>query len=102
MQFSHSDARDLAQEAFDQWLRWNPSKREPVIDASRCTDESTKLSMSDACKLVWNDTGIVPGYIVDSLVTEELPIKSRTYAACARAIVRDVREKLAKAIRKAA
>jgi hypothetical protein len=93
--FSYSDARDIACEAFDAWVRWHPAlgHPEPMIDCSQHTDEPTELSMSDACRLVWNDTGTVPGLYCDPLITEQLPIKRRTYAACARAIVKDVREK---------
>jgi hypothetical protein len=36
-------------------------------------------------------TDIVPGSVIDQLLDEGLGIKSRTYAACARAIVEDIK-----------
>jgi hypothetical protein len=41
--------------------------------------------------MVWNCTDIVPGDIADRLVREGLGFQTRTYAACARAILADIK-----------
>ena len=52
--------------------------------------EPHEITVSRACKLVWNCTDIVPGLLMDQLLNEGLAVKRRTYAACARAIVEDI------------
>jgi len=52
------------------------------------------IPISRACTLVSNCTDIVPGDLVDRL-SSDLGLKSRTYAACARAIHAGIRSRLA-------
>jgi hypothetical protein len=85
-----SEARDFACHAFDQWMRWNRTTQPEPTETWETNHGEVTLTISQACKLVWNDTGIVPGIYVDPLITEELPIRRRTYAACARAVYRNV------------
>ncbi|MGY8669124.1 hypothetical protein Q3C01_43150 [Bradyrhizobium sp. UFLA05-109] len=54
-----------------------------------------QISISRACGLVWNCTDIVPGDLFDQLQdaasTYEPAIKMRTYAACARYILGNIK-----------
>jgi hypothetical protein len=54
-----------------------------------------QTSISHVCGLVWNCTDIVPGLFVDRLLREGVEIQSRTYAAIARAILADIKRKIA-------
>jgi hypothetical protein len=81
--------RDAACEAFRTWVTWNPNDPEPTVEYEIHYEPHT-IPISKACKLVRNCTDIVPGDLVDALLCEGLDIKSRTYAACARAIVADI------------
>jgi hypothetical protein len=83
--------RDTAMAAFEAWLGWDYSDPEPTVEYE-IHYEPHQISISRACGLVWNCTDIVPGWIIDEIVVNELlPIKSRTYAAVARAIIEDMR-----------
>ena len=82
--------RDTALAAFEAWLHWNGDGPEPTVEYE-VHYEPHQIPISRACGLVWNCTDIVPGWIVDQIVRDELlPIRSRTYAAVARAIIADV------------
>jgi hypothetical protein len=83
--------RDTACQAFEAWRTWK-SGPEPTVEYE-INYEPHQISISDACKRVWNCTDIVPGLFVDPLLTEGLDIKSITYAACARAILADIKSR---------
>lgn len=72
-------------------IAWN-SGPEPTVEYE-INYVPHQISISDACKLVWNCTDIVGGSLVDLLITEGLDIKSITYAACARAILADIKSR---------
>jgi hypothetical protein len=82
--------RDAAYAAFKAWAFWDGREPEPTVEYETHY-EPHDILISRACKLVWNCTDIVPGGMVDLLVCKGLEIKSRTYAACARAIVTDIK-----------
>jgi hypothetical protein len=84
--------RDTAGEAFQAWVTWDGKSPEPTVEYE-INYEPHQILTSDACKLVWNCTDIVPGFIVDPLIVEGLDIKNRTYAACARAILADIKSR---------
>jgi hypothetical protein len=86
--------RDTFMNAVDEFFDWKPGEAEPVVE-HEVNYEPHLIPISRACTLVWNCTDIAPGYVVDRLCNEELNIKSRTYAACARAIYADIRSRLA-------
>jgi hypothetical protein len=78
--------RDAALEAFQAWIDWNGKGAEPTV-AYEMNYEPHQIPISQACKLVYNCTDIVPGSTVDQLLDEGLEFKTRTYAGCARAIL---------------
>jgi hypothetical protein len=84
--------RDTAQAAFEAWLEWDGSESEPTVEYE-IHYEPHDIPISRACMLVWNCTDIVSGDLVDALVAEGLDLKRRTYAACARAILDDIKSK---------
>jgi hypothetical protein len=77
--------RDTLINVFDEFLTRKPYQAEPVVQYEM-KHEPHLIPISHACKLGWNCTDIVPGDIFDSLCNAGLEIKSRTYAACARAV----------------
>jgi hypothetical protein len=82
--------RDTALAAFEAWLHWNGDGPEPTVEYE-IHYEPHQIPISRACGLVWNCIDIVPGGLVDQITRDELlPIRSRTYAALARAIVADM------------
>jgi hypothetical protein len=87
--------RDTACAAFESWAVWDGRGPEPTVEYE-VHYEPHEISLSRACKLVWNCTDIVPGSVIDRLVFEGLGVKSRTYAACARAIIKDINVRAAR------
>jgi hypothetical protein len=80
--------RDAACAAFEAWACWNGTGPEPITKYEvRC--EPCQIPVSRVCGFVWGCTDIVPGSVIARLLDEGLGIKSRTYAACARAIIKD-------------
>jgi hypothetical protein len=86
--------RDAACAAFEAWASRDGIGPEPTVEYE-VLYEPHQIPLSRACKLVWNCTDIVPGSVIDQLLDEGLGIKSRTYAACARAIVEDIKVRAA-------
>jgi hypothetical protein len=87
--------RDTACQAFEAWLGWTTGP-EPTVEYE-VNYVPRQISISEACKLVWNCTDIVSGMFADPLIFEGLDIKTRTYAGCARAIVADIKTRRNKA-----
>jgi hypothetical protein len=83
--------RDTAGQAFEAWLGWTTGP-EPTVEYE-INYVPRQISISEACKLVWNCTDIVPGSLADPLIFEDIGIKSRTYAACARAILANIKSR---------
>jgi hypothetical protein len=86
--------RETFSNAVDEFLNWKPDEPEPVVEYE-VNYEPHSIPISRACTLVWNCTDIAPGDLVDKLCNEQLELKSRTYAACARAMLAD-RSRLAR------
>ncbi len=92
--------RDTACAAFEAWAEWDGFKPEPTV-VYEVHYEPHQISISRACGLVWNCTDIVPGSLFDVLQetaqsrlrSYEPVIKRRTYAACARSIIADIKNR---------
>jgi hypothetical protein len=82
--------RDTALAAFEAWYHWDGKGPEPTVEYE-IHYEPHDIPISRACKLVWNCTDIVPGDVFDLLV-HDTAVKSRTYAACARAILANIKQ----------
>jgi hypothetical protein len=68
-----------AVEAFGTWRRGPQPTVEFEVDY-----KARRITLSEACTLVWNCTDIMPGDYFDLIA--ELGPKSRTYAAAARSL----------------
>jgi hypothetical protein len=88
--------RDVAHEAFEAWLDWDGAAPEPKVEYEE-GHEPRSIPISVACGLVWNCRDIVPGDLFDVLHDAfnygERTLGSRTYAACARAILADIKDR---------
>ena len=78
--------------AFEAWAEWDGSEPEPTVEYE-IHYEPHDIPISRACTLVWNCTDIVPGSLFDGLVTAGLDPKRRTYTACARVILAEIKSK---------
>jgi hypothetical protein len=88
--------RDTFINAVDEFLNWKPGEAEPVVEYE-VNYQPHSIPISRACTLVWNCTDIAPGDLVSDLLNDaELEIRSRTYAACARAIYAEILSRLAR------
>jgi hypothetical protein len=87
--------RETFSNAVDQFLNWKPGEAEPAVEYE-VNYEPRSILISRACTLVWNCTDIAPGDLVSDLLNDELEMKSRTYAACARAMHAAIRSRLTK------
>jgi hypothetical protein len=88
--------RDTFIAAIEAWLDWKPGEPEPKVE-HEVNYVSRLVSLSNACGLVWNCTDILPGPWDDRLVGEGLPMKRRTYAAAARAMLDNIKQTTARA-----
>jgi hypothetical protein len=79
--------RDTALEAFAAWLDWDRKPPEPTVDYE-IGWVPRPIPLTYALGLVWNCTDIVPGHVFDSLLACGVEPRRRTYAACARAVLR--------------
>jgi hypothetical protein len=92
--------RDAACEAFETWRSWDGNGPEPTVEYE-VGYVPRRISLSQAMGLVWNCADIVPGELFDALQytarchahSAEPVIKRRTYAACARAILDDLKNR---------
>jgi hypothetical protein len=89
--------RDAACAAFEAWASWNGTGPEPFVEYE-VHYEPRQMRISQVCGFVWNCTDIAPGSVINQLLDEGLEIKSRTYAACARAIIKDIKVRTARAV----
>lgn len=89
--------RETASNAFLAWLDWDGTFPEPIVEYE-INYVPRHIPISQACGLVWNCTDIVPGLLFDPLqeeasqLTDGPAIKTRTYAACARFILDDIKK----------
>jgi hypothetical protein len=82
--------RDAAIEAFLAWPWWNGEPPEPTV-LCQGSRQMQELTLSRACGLVWSCTCTVPNEVIERLRLVGLEIKGNTYAACARAVLRDLK-----------
>jgi hypothetical protein len=84
--------RDTACEAFNAWLVWNGRDPQPTVtfEVNSEPQHISIISISQACELVWGCPDVVPAHVIDPLIKAGLPIRKRTYSACAQAILADI------------
>jgi hypothetical protein len=87
--------RDSALAAFEAWTSWEGTGLEPTVEYE-VNYTPREIPISRVCKLVWNCTDVVPGDVFQALLDAGLGMKSRTYAACARAIVQAIERECAR------
>jgi hypothetical protein len=85
--------RDTALAGFRAWIDWDGNEPEPTVEYE-IHYEPHDIPISRACTLVWNCTDIMPGSMFDRLIDVGLDVKRRTYAACARAILADIKRRI--------
>jgi hypothetical protein len=86
--------REAACGALETWLDWDGKTPEPSIELE-IGYVPRQVQISRALGLVWNCTDIMPGDLFDRLqeaISSDKPaIKTRSYAACARAVLQTMR-----------
>ena len=92
--------RDTACEAFQAWMDWDGKSPEPTVEYE-IDYVPHSIPISRACGLVWNCTDIVPSDCFDRLQSDledvGQTIRSRSYGACAQAILNDIKSRAAAA-----
>jgi hypothetical protein len=91
--------RDTARDAFEAWLAWDDGP-EPTVEYE-IGYVPRLIPISQAMGLVWNCTDIVGGILFQGIqeriqsksFAEECAVKRRTYAACARAVLAEIRDR---------
>ena len=80
-------------EAYHGWRCYGRQKGETLPNVTfEVRYEPTQISLTTACGLVWGCTDQLPRIEVDWLVEDlELPMRSGTYAAAARAMLADIK-----------
>src|SRR4051812_21967148 len=87
-----SDLRGVfadAKEAFDDWDGHGP---EPTVEFAR-SDPPRRITLSEACGLVWNCTDVLPESAASDLQEIMEGSRGTTYAAAARAMKRWIDER---------
>jgi hypothetical protein len=91
--------RQTACDAFEAWIDWDGKSPEPTVEFE-IQYQPQEITLSRACGLVWNCTDIVPGSLFDRVqyaaqsveYSDKPQIKHRTYAACARFILANIKD----------
>jgi len=78
--------RDTFLAAIEAYLNWRPGEPKPTVE-HEVRYVPRQISISAACGLVWNCNDCLPGREADRLLDDRLPMKSRTFAAAARAML---------------
>jgi hypothetical protein len=80
--------RDTFLRAIDAFYCWDDGEPEPTVE-HEIHYQPVEISLTEACKLVWRCTDILPGtsfrMIEESVLGED--VRSRTYAAVAHAML---------------
>ena len=88
--------RETARDAFETWVDWNGTSPEPTVECENGYVPRS-IPISKICGLVWNCTDIVRGALFHEvhgvLEFSGRTIKKRTYGACARAILKDIKHR---------
>jgi hypothetical protein len=86
--------REAAGDAFEAWLKWDGTLPEPTVEYET-NYVPRQITISQACRLVWNCTDIVGGdlfaWVQNTAHSNDRNIKTQTYAACARYILADIK-----------
>jgi hypothetical protein len=82
--------RDTFISAIEAFIGWNGEGEEPTVEFE-VNYVPRQISLTKACGLVWNCTDIMPGTYFDWLA-DYVDAKRRTYAACARAMMHELRK----------
>jgi hypothetical protein len=77
--------REAFGDAVDAFTQWGEGEPEPFVEFEYHL-RTTKIPITNACKLVWRCTDIVSWSLKRDLEDHGLIIGRRTYAACARAM----------------
>jgi hypothetical protein len=82
-------SRETFLDAIEAYARWSFGGGGTLPTVAREINyEPHQISLAEACGLVWNCTDILPGMVAETIETDlELPIRKRTYAAAARAML---------------
>jgi hypothetical protein len=87
--------RETFLEATNAYSDWSFSDGGPLPTVTReIRCEPHQISIAEACRLVWNCTDILPGVAFNTVADEQLglPIRRRTYAAAARAMLNALKD----------
>jgi hypothetical protein len=90
--------RDMACDAFHAWMDWDGESPEPTVEYE-VHYVPGRISLSQACGLVWNCNDILPGSLFNHLQEgfEHVGqvVRRQTYSACAQAILSDIKQRTA-------
>jgi hypothetical protein len=88
MYYGHAPGNvcDTFAAAVEAFQRWDGSGREPTVEFE-VNNEPRRITISQACGLVWDCTDVVPGWIADTLHP-----RTASYAGAARAMRRSIVE----------
>jgi hypothetical protein len=82
--------RDMFLEAVVAFIEWRPDDPEPTV-TFEVGYVPRSITVTEACRLLWNCADILPGQVFYKLRTEGLNPRRQTYAAAARAILQHLR-----------
>jgi hypothetical protein len=77
--------RDTFLAALDAYADWKAGEPEPTVE-HEVDYALRKLSLCEACGLLWNCNDVLPHQAVSTCEEAHLPLGRRTYAAAARAM----------------
>jgi hypothetical protein len=88
MSYGHAPGHvcDTFAAAVEAFQRWDGSGREPTVEFE-VNNEPRRITISQACGLVWGCTDVVPTWIADTLHP-----RTASYAGAARAMRRSIVE----------
>jgi hypothetical protein len=81
--------RDAFLEAVEAFTEWKPNTPEPTVTAE-VAHEPRPITISAACRLLWNCSDVLPGDAYRSLEGSGLPLGRQTYASAARAMLQSI------------
>lgn len=77
-------------DAVDAFVAWKSGDPEPTVEFE-VNYEPRQIPISKACGLVWSCRDIIPGIDYHQLTDCGMDIKRQTYAACARAMLAEIK-----------
>lgn len=87
-----ADVRAAARAAFMQWLFWNGTAPEPVVDAV-IDRQPFRMRIGEVCEAILGCDDIVPVELFDRLAAVlGAALKGRRYGNCAEAILDDLED----------